>query len=102
MKRLATFCVLLIGVGGCARDTPDGLFKRQIDLMHEQADALENDAPEETLAAITTRQHEVEKKIAALKISDDERKGLREQNKDGLERAMERVLAVSIKKLGGK
>ena len=104
MKRFAALCVLLVllvGISGCANNSPDGLMKQQIALMNEQADAMENNAPESKMTDIKTRQEANTKKLEALKLSDEEKKKVIEQNKDGIMKATQRLMAASVKKMGG-
>ena len=104
MKRLTALCIILValaGISGCASNSADGLMKQQIALMNEQADAIEKNAPESTMTAIKAKSEDLNKKMTALKISDEEKKKVMEQNKDGLEKATKRLLEATMKKLGG-
>jgi hypothetical protein len=104
MNRFAPLGVLLValaGISGCANNSPDGLIKQQIALVNEQSDAIEKNAPESTLAAIKVKQDDLKKKLEALKLSAEEKKKVMEQNKEAITKATQRLIAVSMKKLGG-
>ena len=105
MKRFAPLCVLfllLVGVSGCAKNSADSLMKQQIALTNEMADVLESDAPESAMAPLKTRQEELKKKTDALKLSEEEKKKVMEQNKEPFEKANKRFIEAFFKKVEEK
>jgi hypothetical protein len=107
MKRFVPLCVLfmlLVGIGGCAKNSADSLMKQQIALSNEMADILESDAPESamesSMAPLKTRQEELKKKIDAL--SEEEKQKVMEQNKEAFEKAKERFIEAYFKKVEEK
>jgi hypothetical protein len=99
MKRLATLRALLILpvvlACGCASNAGNDIYKRQIALLEEQADAIEADAPKETRDGIRARQAEVQKEFDALGLSKRQKVRLHEDNKEAFRRAEKRLLAAT-------
>ena len=86
---------MLLAVGGCASDAGDRLVKQQIALLEEQAEAIETDAPEETKAAIKSRQGELQKELDSLKLSDRKMANLLRDNKEAFQKARKRLLTAT-------
>ena len=101
MKRFATLCVLLValvGISGCANNSPDGLIKQQTALQNNIADLLESNAPESAMAPLRARHEELKKKIDALPA--EERTKALDQNKDAHWKANVRVRDALLKRMG--
>jgi chromosome segregation ATPase len=93
---LSGFLVLLCGVSGCG-SSADSLIKEEIKGMDDLADALENNAPQSKIDEISKRLKETDKKLEDLKLSDEEKKKVIEQNKAELERVTKRLAAAMLK-----
>jgi hypothetical protein len=92
---LTGMLLLLFGASGCS-SSPDSLIKDQISLMNDMADALEK-GDEAKAKSIAEKMKEVDKKLEALKLSEDDKKKLGEKYKDELTKAAMRMLQAQMK-----
>jgi hypothetical protein len=91
--------VLIAGVSGCG-SSADSLWKDQIKLMNELADALESGAAQSKIDDIGKKIKDNDEKLKALKLSDTDRRKLLVKYKDDMAKASKRVLAAVIKDHG--
>ena len=76
-------CFWQSALSGCGANA-DSLMKQDIKAMNDLADAVESGAPEAKVAELKTKLEEINKKLEALKLSDEDKKKLIEQHKDEL------------------
>ena len=98
MKRsLVTVCVfaLLSGLSGCSGNAED-LYKKQIDLMNNLADAIEK-KDEAGAQSIVKELNEVESKLKDTKVTADEKKRIEDKYKDELGKAVMKLLGAMMK-----
>lgn len=68
---LIALSCLTIMLSGCG-SSPEGLMKRQISLVNELAEAMENDASEDKIKSISEKLQDNVKKMQDLDVSADE------------------------------
>jgi TolA-binding protein len=93
--------LVLFGVSGCGASA-DSLVKEQIQIMNETAEALENKAPDAKVTELQKKLEETNKKLEALKLSDEEKKKVIEANKDELTKATMRLMKAGMNKTIGE
>ena len=98
---LGVLLLVLCGVVGCGANA-DSLVKEEIKTMNDLAEALENKAPEAKVTELQKKLEETNKKLEALKLSDDEKKKLGEQHKDELTKAGMRMAKAGMNKAMGE
>jgi hypothetical protein len=101
VKKLIVFAgmvVLVCGVIGCGRNA-DSLIKEEIKNMNAMADAMEK-KDDAKLKDCQTKLEETNKKLQALKLSDQEKKQLLERHQDELQKATMRVVQASMSRMG--
>jgi TolB-like protein len=93
---LGSLFLALCAVSGCGANA-DSLVKEDIKAMNDLAEALETNAPEAKVKELRTRLEDTNKKLAALKLSDDDKKTLVERHKDELVKAQMRFVKAQAK-----
>lgn len=102
MARIGVCLLLVFGVAGCG-SSPDGLMKKQIRLLNDFADAIENDAPQSRMDELQKEGEALNQKMEKLDLSPDEKKELRERHKPEIEAALGRLRkAMFSKAMKGK
>lgn len=91
-----SFCALVILFAGCA-ENGDSLMRRQIALMNETADALENNASPAKISEIQKRGQALAKDFEKLKLSAEEKLRLIEKHQKEFEKANGRLIAAAMK-----
>ncbi len=92
---LFTFSFLMLS--GCG--TPeDRLIQRQIDLMSDYADAVENEAPKSTFEALEKEMAEIGKAAEKLNLTKEEKEALQVKYKDQLEEVGNRFFKAMSKR----
>ena len=94
MKCASIFCVfvLAISTAGCGQSEADRLMQRQIKLLNEIADAMQDGSIKyyEPLSEIV----EIHRKLAALDLSEAEMKRLADKYEDEIDKAHLRIQQV--------
>jgi hypothetical protein len=96
---LVSALLTLIMISGCGSN-PDKVVKKQISLMNDFANAVENNASEDKIKDIEKRMKEVNKEFEALKLSDEQKQKLLETHRAELEEAGKRLVTAMMKKAG--
>jgi peptidoglycan hydrolase CwlO-like protein len=96
---IAGFFAIMIATSGCG-SSADSLINDMIRCMNEMADPMEKSAPKEKLDQIKSRMEDIDKKMKALNLSEDEKKKLMEKHKDALEKAGKRMAEAMMKNVG--
>jgi hypothetical protein len=86
---------LLVNVSGCG-SSPDSIMKDSIAAMNDLADAVEKKDEGKAKAAATKLQ-DLEKKLDALKLSEDDKKKLLEKHKDEAGKALTKLMGAMVK-----
>jgi hypothetical protein len=97
---LGSLLLVLCGVSGCGANA-DSLIKEQIKAMNDLAEALETKAPEAKVNEVQKKLEVTDKKLQALKLSDDEKKQLTERHKDEMTKASMRLAKAGMNKTIG-
>lgn len=75
--------------------------KQQISLMHDMAEAIENE-DEAALESIESRAESLRSKMDQMDLSDGEKKRLAEKYKDDIAEATKRVMTATMSKAMGQ
>jgi hypothetical protein len=91
-----TVATVLAVTAGCGGGGPESLYKAQIDEMNEYADAVEKGDTAE-VREVEARMESTKKKLAEVKLSEADWKGLMEKYRDEYMKAEKRMWAAQRK-----
>lgn len=92
MKYASIFCVFVLAISttGCGQSEADRLMQKQIKLMNDSADAMQ-DGSIEDMFELQSEMVENAKKMAALDLSEAEMKQLANKYEDEINKATSRI-----------
>lgn len=99
---LGSLLLLLCSSSGCSSNSADSLMTEEIKNLNELAEALETKAPEAKVNELQSKLRDTNKKIEALKLSEDEKKKLVERHRDEMAKASMRFAKASMNKAFGQ
>lgn len=103
MKRLTLACCFaaVVMMSGCG-SSADSILKKQIVLMNDMADAIENDASKEEIDKLKERGDALDKKLKALNLSAEEQRKLRERHEEEMNEAMAHLKKAMVNRMASE